>query len=84
MRITYTKRFSKQFNKLHTNIRKKFQERMKLFIKNPKDPILRNHELRGNLIGIKAFSVGGDIRVIYKTISNYLILAHIARFIKHI
>lgn len=41
-------------------------EKIKLFRKNPNDRRLSNHPLKKALIGKWAFSITGDIRVIYK------------------
>lgn len=48
--------------KLHA----KFKERLRLFQKDPTDAELRDHKLIGKLQGFRAFSVTGDIRVVYK------------------
>ena len=38
---------------------------MRKFAENQDDQILKNHELAGKLAGHRAFSVTGDIRVVY-------------------
>jgi len=43
-----------------------FDERLELFIKHRQDPLLQNHVLKGDKLGLRAFSVTGDIRVVYK------------------
>lgn len=45
---------------------KRFKERIKLFLKNRKDPVLRDHALIGKKINLRAFSIAGDIRVVYR------------------
>lgn len=56
----YKKRFSSQFN-----VQKRFKERMIKFNKSPSDPFLADHALTGKLAGYRAFSINGDLRVIY-------------------
>jgi addiction module RelE/StbE family toxin len=45
-----------------------------MFEKDENHPLLKNHSLKGNLSGYKAFSITGDIRVIYKKEKNKIIL----------
>ena len=42
-----------------------FKERLALFVKDPTRPELRVHDLVGEKIHLKAFSITGDIRVVY-------------------
>jgi addiction module RelE/StbE family toxin len=65
MKITYTERFKKNFNKLPVEIQNRFSERLEIFIQNPDYPLLRVHPLKGNLAGLRAFSITGDYRAIY-------------------
>ncbi len=44
----------------------KFRERVKRFESDRTDPILKDHALVGKKSGYRAFSVTGDIRVVYK------------------
>ena len=68
MKISYHRNFKKNFRKRispHENLVKKFEERLELFLKNPKNPLLKDHALIGKRIRLRAFSVTGDIRVVY-------------------
>ncbi|MDO8576812.1 MAG: type II toxin-antitoxin system mRNA interferase toxin, RelE/StbE family [Candidatus Daviesbacteria bacterium] len=68
MKIEFTHDFIKIFKKRFSsksNIQMKFNERMKKFAENPDNPILLDHSLSGKLQGHRAFSVTGDIRVVY-------------------
>lgn len=38
----------------------------KIFVKNPSDTRLRNHQLTGKMTGQFAFSITDDIRIVYK------------------
>ncbi len=68
MRIIYTATFKKHLKKRILHRRKlyqKFKKRVELFINSPDDPSLRDHKLKGAKKGLRAFSITGDIRVVY-------------------
>ncbi|MBI2405186.1 type II toxin-antitoxin system mRNA interferase toxin, RelE/StbE family [Candidatus Gottesmanbacteria bacterium] len=68
MKVEFTSSFIKIYKKrfFHlSSIREQFEERTRLFEKNPYNPILHDHALKGNKIGLRAFSITGDIRVVY-------------------
>ena len=68
MKVEFTHGFIKIFKKrfVHKkNIQNKFDERLKKFTQDPQSPLLNDHELSGRLKGHRAFSVTGDIRVVY-------------------
>ncbi len=53
----------------------RFDERLELFIKHRENPSLRDHALKGNKLGLRAFSITGNIRVVYKeTDESYIFL----------
>ncbi|MDO8657489.1 MAG: type II toxin-antitoxin system mRNA interferase toxin, RelE/StbE family [Candidatus Levybacteria bacterium] len=66
MIIDFHRDFTKDFKKLPSKIKKKFQERLTLFEKDEFHPILNNHLLRGSYQGYRSINVSGDIRAIYK------------------
>ena len=70
MNIVYTQGFKKKFERLSEKIQFQFQKRIELFVENPKNQLLQNHPLKGNLAGLRAFSVTGDCRVIYQIIDH--------------
>ena len=65
MEIKFNPSFRKRHKKLNTKIKKAFHRRLELFIQDPRQPFLSDHPLVGKLQGYRAFSVTGDIRVIY-------------------
>lgn len=74
-KIRYVGNFIKHFNKRiepHLNLSQKSNERIKLFLINPNHPILKDHQLKGNKIGLRAFSITGDIRVVYYTKEDFV------------
>lgn len=67
--IKFTKDFEKEFKKRilpHSNLSKKFKERLKSFQENPQNPALHDHPLTGTKLGKRAFSITGDFRVVYR------------------
>lgn len=72
------------FNKHYTQriestpaLKKRYIERVNLFLKNPKNPILRSHALIGNKKGQKSFSITEDYRIIYEEFKEYYIFLDI-------
>lgn len=68
MNVHFTKSFKKAYSKRirsNKNLEKKFEERYDLFVENPQNLLLKDHSLSGKLEGQRAFSVTGDIRVVY-------------------
>lgn len=53
---------------------KKFQRRVHIFLDNPHHPTLRNHKLIGEKISLRAFSISGDLRVVYKELGKEHVL----------
>ncbi|OGL87493.1 hypothetical protein A3I40_02325 [Candidatus Uhrbacteria bacterium RIFCSPLOWO2_02_FULL_48_12] len=70
MNIVLHKDFIKAYKKLRSAQREKFKERRNLFLENPFHPILHNHSLQGRFYGYRSINVAGDLRVIYKMISE--------------
>lgn len=68
MKIYFSKDFVKNFKKRilqNSAVEKKYKERVEIFIKNRKYPILKDHKLIGKKKDFRSFSITGDIRVIY-------------------
>ncbi len=68
MNIHFTKSFKKAYIKRiqqQKNVVNKFEERYDLFAKNPSHETLDDHGLSGKMRGYRAFSVTGDVRVVY-------------------
>lgn len=70
----FHKDFKKEYKKLPLKIQLAFKERLGLFCEDPAMPLLKNHHLTGSLKGKYAFSVSGDVRVIYRIIGKESIL----------
>jgi len=73
MKTFFTKEFKKNYQKRilpFKNLDKKFAERRNLFIQNSSNLVLKDHPLTGKLKGYRAFSITGDVRVIYYIKNN--------------
>ena len=73
MKLRYHKNFLKSF-KLRIEpkvaLSKRLSSRLKLFMEDSTDPILKDHRLRGEKSEYRSFSVTGDIRVVYKIVKD--------------
>jgi addiction module RelE/StbE family toxin len=74
MTIQYTPKFKKQYKKLPLKLQYQFDERLQLFVKNPTNPILRVHPLKGSYRGYWSMNISGDIRAIYLKMGDELII----------
>ena len=74
MKIFLHKNFVKKYAKLSSNQKIRFKERRDIFFLDPFDPILNNHALAGEHRGTRSINVAGDLRVIYKIITNDTVL----------
>ncbi len=63
------RKFEKNFQSRispNTKLKKQFQARLQLFMEGVRDYPLDDHALVGAKKGLRAFSVGGDLRVVYR------------------
>ncbi len=70
MKIRFHKNFEKQYAKLRVSEKKKAQDRLQLFLQNPSNPQLNNHPLKGKYLDYRSINITGDLRAIYKYISE--------------
>ncbi len=71
MNIKYHKRFEKQFKKLLEKDKKKVLGAIENFIDNPRNVSLKNHSLKGMLMGKRAISVSSDMRIVFEEFDSY-------------
>lgn len=69
---TFEKHFKQRISP-NEKLKKQFQERLTLFMTGELGYPLHDHALTGKLIGKRAFSVAGDIRVIYVELENEIV-----------
>lgn len=80
MQIAYHKNFIKNFKKRFGNNQKfkaKYQDRLQLFADDPTSFVLRDHSLQGEKVSLRAFSITGDIRVVYQQVGKQAIFLDI-------
>ena len=65
MKVKFSKKFAKQYDRANSKIKTSFDKRLKLFLQNPFHPLLNNHSLSGKLSGYRSINVTGDWRAIY-------------------
>lgn len=64
-RIDYSRIFDKQLKNAPLEIKVAFRERLRVYLEDPQNPILRRHPLKGRLKGYWSFNVTGDWRALY-------------------
>ncbi len=70
MRISFHSRFKKAYKKLSGKERKYFKKRMMLFQEDEFHILLKNHKLEGGYSNYRSINVTGDLRAIYKVMSD--------------
>jgi addiction module RelE/StbE family toxin len=73
MKIQYHREFLKSYKKRvapYPKLELQFKKQLEKLILNSNDPSLRDHKLTGKKKNFRAFSVSGDIRVIYLIVEN--------------
>lgn len=71
MQIRHHKRFVKSYAQLSSRVQRKARAAVQQLTLNPHEPRLRNHALAGDMRGRRAFSVTGDIRIIFREEGGY-------------
>lgn len=76
--VVFDKKFIKSYKlriSNNTKISKKYDDRYLLFCAGKRGNLLNDHALTGNKSGLRAFSITGDIRVVYiETKEEYIFL----------
>jgi len=75
--LQYSRKFLKHFNKRivsNNKLSAQFNRKIKIFVQNPKNPSLKNHQLKGIKQHLHSFSIAKNFRVIYQQINKNHIL----------
>lgn len=67
--VIYRKQFKKNLQKRilsNPKLARQFEQRIKMFAEGVRDYPLDDHVLVGTMKGLRAFSVAGDLRVVYR------------------
>jgi len=74
MIIKTTKHFDKQYAKLSPKLKQQFNTRLTVFVTDPFSEAFRNHALKGKYLGYRSIDIGGDVRAIYTTKGEVVII----------
>ena len=77
IRAVWDQGFKRSYKKRVRNnsrLKKKFWEKMEIFLENPFFPQLRTHKLSGKLAGQWAFSVDNDCRIVFEFVGEDRVL----------
>lgn len=74
MKINYAKSFHKAARKLSRQNSLRVLKALSIFEKNPFDPSLQNHKLKGVQKDQRSISAGYDLRIIYREQGNHAIV----------
>jgi addiction module RelE/StbE family toxin len=74
MTFQYSPKFKRQYKKLPPKLQKQFDERLQLFVKDPTNPKLRVHPLKGSYKGYWSMNISGDLRALYLKKGDELII----------
>lgn len=66
MRIYYSSKFAREYKGLTKRVKQNAKEKEKIFRKNPFNPLLKTHKLKGNLKGFWFFSINRKYRIIFE------------------
>ena len=66
MSIVFHRNFKQQYKKLRAGEKKKCDERIALFMQDPKHPVLNNHALGGQYKNYRSINITGDLRAFYE------------------
>ena len=74
MIIKRTTTFKKQYRKLPPKFQAQFDSRLRIFVDDPADSRLRNHPLKGALVGYWSIDINGDMRALYRREGEEIII----------
>ena len=77
MQIRVSSRFLRRAKKLREPHASMLRAALRRFAADPRDPLLRTHELRGDLGDYWAFSVDDDLRVLFRWHGENCVLVHL-------
>jgi len=78
MKIYYSSKFSKEYKNLPLKIKRKAEQKEKIFRKNPFDKRLKTHKLSGALKDFWAFSIDQKYRIVFEFTEKDIIWFHSA------
>lgn len=70
MRVKYSSLFLTKVKKIDVRIYKSLKKNLTIFIKDPNDPQLDNHELHEKWAGFRSIDITADWRAVYEEIDE--------------
>ncbi len=70
MKVQYDSVFIKKLKKADVRICRAFEKRLTIFLQNPFDLQLNNHELYEEYVGLRSIDITADCRAIYEEIKK--------------
>jgi len=77
VRVTASSRFLRRAKKLREPQASMLRASLRRFAVDPGDPLLRTHRLKGELAAYWAFSVDGDLRVVFRWVGDEAFLVNL-------
>ena len=72
MTVTTHRKFLKAYTRLRVEQQLAIDDALLQFGENRLDPVLHDHALKGKMKGLRAFSAGFDLRVIYREEGGFI------------
>jgi addiction module RelE/StbE family toxin len=72
MRLDFHRDFNKQYKKLSPKLQEQTRARLKLFVENPDDRLLRRHNLKGGMNNYWSINISGDYRALYEDYGDWV------------
>lgn len=76
MKIFYTRKFEREYEKIDEELKLKMESRECLFRKDPFQRTLKTHKLSGELKGFWSFSIDFKNRIVFEFINSETIFFH--------
>ncbi len=74
MTIKYDKKFKQQYKKLSDKHRKQFDNRLRLFVEDETNSLLRVHPLKGKYTGYYSMNISGDLRALFYKAGDEIVI----------
>jgi addiction module RelE/StbE family toxin len=74
MIIDFHRKFKKSYKKLDKNMKTKVDLAIHKFRDDPFDKTLKNHALSKKMEGKRAFSVSGNVRIVFEEYDDYVLV----------
>jgi addiction module RelE/StbE family toxin len=79
-KLEYSKQFQRRLKQRYAHqpkVIERLKRQLELFSQGVRKEPINDHPLTGKLKGLRAFSVGGDVRVVYQEAEDYYLLLDI-------